>query len=924
MTNNYTPDLINNHMGLRSPQFRSLEILDSIMQIPNWSDDLESKIHEKYPIFKEFERDFPSITFALATGVGKTMLMGAFIAYLYTNHGIKNYFIVAPNLTVYNKLIKDFSDPTFKKYVFKRLNFFTQKLPTIITGDNYKEINPHQLSAFEQSVSINIFNIGKINAETRGGNVPQVKRLSEYIGQSYFDYLMGLDDLVMLMDESHHYRADRGMSVINELNPLLGLELTATPQIETSKGPKKFRNVVYEYSLAHAITDGFVKEPAAATRKNFDKSKYAPHEIDEIKLTDGIRIHRNTKTEMETYAQNEGVKVVKPFVLVVCKDTAHAAEVMEFIQSSDFYGGYYADKVIELHSNKTGSEKDEVVQQLLTLEHEDNKIEIVVHVNMLKEGWDVTNLYTIVPLRTAASLTLREQTIGRGLRLPYGKRTGNPAVDRVTIVAHDKFEEIIAAANDESSIIKQGNIIVIEDDEDLGREKEKYTPSTRTRDFIEQKEKKKKFARSEDKIKAIAEEIEVTKAVDEAIEEVLQESQNVSVPLVELPADISAPPKVPTDSPQAKTVQKIITTRDLDRPEVKELIKEKARQKLEVGGQITLDSSNIDTAIDYATAELIEQKVKYSIDIPDIAVIQVNSQVKVYEDFELDTGFWFDFKVPTEEIVIESLKTGDTDFLKDDIPLVLPDSPENMIVSEILALREDIKFRLYEDLLYKLAEQALEFVGRSKTEKELEKTVAAYKKDIARQIADQMDRNSTLSPPEYEVKLLKAATPILQQELTKFKEDDIVKFTKTIAAAYIKKTVVGGFEKSCHTAYKFDSTDEHTFAIVLERSGNVQKWLRPAREQFKIYYGGNGRYQPDFVVETDDTIYIAEVKASNRTDDTEVKLKAKAAREYCHNVNTLFAGTNKKPWKYMLLTDKEITRHTEFSYLERDTVWWGE
>ena len=920
MSNNYTPELINNHMGLRSPQFRALEILHDIMQLPDWSDDLEGKIHAKHPIFKEFERDFPSVTFALATGVGKTMLMGAFIAYLYTNHGIKNFFIIAPNLTVYNKLIKDFSDATFKKYVFKRLNFFVQKPPMVITGDTYKDLIAGQQS-LSQSITINIFNIGKINAEVRSGNVPQVKRLSEYIGQSYFEYLTKLGDLVVLMDESHHYRADRGMAVINELNPLLGLELTATPQIETSKGAKKFRNVVYEYSLAYAITDGFVKEPAAATRKNFDKSKYHPHEIDEIKLTDGIRIHRNTKTEMETYAENEGVRPVKPFVLVVCKDTTHAAVVMEFIQSPDFYDGYYADKVIELHSNQTGSEKDENIQQLLTLENEDNKIEIVIHVNMLKEGWDVTNLYTIIPLRTAASLTLREQTIGRGLRLPYGKRTGNPAVDRVTIVAHDKFEEIINAANEETSIIKQGNIILIEDDEDIGREKEKIKPSTRVIDLIEQKEKRQKFARSEQKKKEIAEEIEVTKAVDEAIEEILQETQNISVPLVPMPKDNSVPSEAPAVSPQSKTVQKIITTRDLDTPEVKELIKERARQKLETGGQMTFETVNIDQTIDYATAELIEQKVKYSIDIPDIAVIQTNSQIKIYEDFDLDTGWWLDFKAPTEEIVIENLKTGDTDFLRDDIPLVLPDSPHNMIVSELLNIMQGVPFRTYKKLFYKLVGQALEYVGQGKTEPELDKTVAAYKKEIARHIAEQMDRHSKLSPPEYEVKLLKAATPILQQEYTKFKEDDIVKYTKTIAAAYIKKTVVGGFERSCHTAYKFESTDEHTFSIVLERSPNVLKWLRPARDQFKIYYG-NQRYQPDFVVETEDTIYIVEVKASNRTDDTEVKLKEKAAREYCHNVNTLFAGTDRKPWKYMLLADREITRHTEFSYLERDAVWW--
>ncbi len=78
---------------------------------------------------------------------------------------------------------------------------------------------------------------------------------------------------------------------------------------------------------------------------------------------------------------------------------------------------------------------------------------------MLKEGWDVTNLYTIVPLRAANARTLIEQSIGRGLRLPYGKRTGVPAVDRLTIVSHDRFQEIIDEANRPDSIIRTGVVI---------------------------------------------------------------------------------------------------------------------------------------------------------------------------------------------------------------------------------------------------------------------------------------------------------------------------------------------------------------------------------------------------------------------------------------------------------------------------------
>src|SRR5437867_10850716 len=95
-----------------------------------------------------------------------------------------------------------------------------------------------------------------------------------------------------------------------------------------------------------------------------------------------------------------------------------------------------------------------MIESLLKVEHADEPTEIVIHVNMLKEGWDVTNLYTIVPLRAANARTLIEQSIGRGLRLPYGRRTGVTPVDRLNIVAHDKFQEIVDEANRADSPIR--------------------------------------------------------------------------------------------------------------------------------------------------------------------------------------------------------------------------------------------------------------------------------------------------------------------------------------------------------------------------------------------------------------------------------------------------------------------------------------
>lgn len=80
-----------------------------------------AKAREVVPSIKSFGRKFPSLTCSIATGIGKTRLMAATIYYLHQVHGIKHFFILAPNLTLYNKLLRDFGDPGYDKYVFKGL-----------------------------------------------------------------------------------------------------------------------------------------------------------------------------------------------------------------------------------------------------------------------------------------------------------------------------------------------------------------------------------------------------------------------------------------------------------------------------------------------------------------------------------------------------------------------------------------------------------------------------------------------------------------------------------------------------------------------------------------------------------------------------------------------------------------------------------
>lgn len=329
---------VTGRLSLRPPQAESLaRLVQALRAAPEMAahggdvNAILATLKGLFPTLTDFERDFPSLCFALATGVGKTRLMGAFITYLHLAHNIHNFFVLAPNLTIYNKLIADFT-PNTPKYVFKGIAEFTQEAPEIITGDDYEA---KAGTLFDQVLrcKINIFNISKINSEVRGGKAPKIKRLSEYIGESYFEYLAALPDLVLLMDESHRYRASAGVRAINELKPILGLELTATPFVETAKGATPFNNVIYDYALGRAIADGFVKEPAVVTRTNFNPGGMSKEAIEELKLSDGVRLPEQTKVQLETYARETSREIVKPFVLVIARDTTHAAQLKTLVES---------------------------------------------------------------------------------------------------------------------------------------------------------------------------------------------------------------------------------------------------------------------------------------------------------------------------------------------------------------------------------------------------------------------------------------------------------------------------------------------------------------------------------------------------------------------------------------------------------------
>lgn len=146
------------------------------------------------------------------------------------------------------------------------------------------------------------------------------------------------------------------------------------------------------------MADSLVEETAVVTRKDFSPDGMSPEALEHLKLEDGIRLHESVKVDLETYARETGNQIIKPFVLVIARDTTHAGQLLRNVQSDAFFEGRYRDKVIQVDSS---TKEEEVIARLLKVEHTDEPTEVVIHVNMLKEGWDVTNLYTIVPLRAA-------------------------------------------------------------------------------------------------------------------------------------------------------------------------------------------------------------------------------------------------------------------------------------------------------------------------------------------------------------------------------------------------------------------------------------------------------------------------------------------------------------------------------------------
>ena len=375
----------------------------------------------------------------LATGVGKTYLMAAFVEYLRCQ-GVGNVVIVTPGKTVQAKTVANFT-PGSKRYIAG-----SQVPPDVVTPQDYSawvtRTNGQATLAYgyDAPVLAFIFNIQQLIApkslegETHGKSQESLQRKPRRFDENagvLFDYLKNLNDLVVIADESHLYSSSAAAfnAALRELDPAATIGLTASPLPGD--------HVIHTYPLYQAIKDRYVKAPVLAFRKG---GYGADQASEEQQLRDALQLRGIKQAYYDAYAEQQGTQRLNAVAFVVCSDTDHASQVADLLRAPEYLGSDSA--VLQVDSKHD----DEATNKMLdNLDAPNSPVLAVVSVNKLKEGWDVKNIAVVVTLRAMASEVLTQQTMGRGLRLPFGRYTDIWQIDQLDIIAHQSFQELLEA-----------------------------------------------------------------------------------------------------------------------------------------------------------------------------------------------------------------------------------------------------------------------------------------------------------------------------------------------------------------------------------------------------------------------------------------------------------------------------------------------
>lgn len=448
-----------------------------------------AKVKDKYDLIKYdssgavstgmFDEEWLRLVVKMATGSGKTKVMSLIITWCYFHKIYEedsklstNFLVIAPNIIVLDRLRTDFdglkifwNDPLLPDNGFEGQNWQDDFQITLHIQDD--------VSIVRKSGNIFLTNIHRVYSGNEIEPTFEDENVEDYFlgkrpvgktNDSKIDLgviVREIDELIVINDEAHHIHDARlawFQSIADIHNRLKQKDHFLSLQIDVTATPKHnngaiFVQTVSDYPLVEAITQNVVKHPVlpdSASRAKLAErksSKYTEKYADYIAL--GVEEWRKSYHEHEKLGK-------KSVLFIMTDDTKNCDDVAEYLERTY---SELKDAVLVIHTKNNGeiSEADsgkskEELDKLRKASNEidswESQFKVIVSVLVLKEGWDVRNVTTIVGLRAyaAQSNILPEQTLGRGLRRMY---PGADTTEYVSVVGTDAFMDFVESIQSE-------------------------------------------------------------------------------------------------------------------------------------------------------------------------------------------------------------------------------------------------------------------------------------------------------------------------------------------------------------------------------------------------------------------------------------------------------------------------------------------
>jgi type III restriction enzyme len=431
-----------------------------------------------------FDETWRRFVVKMATGSGKTKVLSLVLAWSFyhklyepESEMARNFLVITPNIIVLDRIYRDFQglriffdDPVLPDNGFDGRDWRDDFQLTLHLQDEVRITRP----------TGNIF-LTNIHRVYSGDDIPPSpddedmrdyflgKRPTGATTDSKVDLGMivrDIEELMVLNDEAHHIHDPRMAwfkSIEDIHNRLKQKGAVLSMQVDTTATPKHdngaiFVQTVADYPLVEAISQNVVKHPVlpdAPSRAKLSErqsAKYTEKYTDYIHL--GVIEWRKAYTEHEKMGK-------KAILFVMTDDTRNCDDVAEYLE------GHYPDlkdAVLVIHTKNngdisesaSGKDKDELEElrkQANEIDGMDSPYKAIISVMMLKEGWDVRNVTTIVGLRAYSSKSniLPEQTLGRGLRKMYP----DDVEEYVSVVGTNAFMEFVESIQAEGVVLER-------------------------------------------------------------------------------------------------------------------------------------------------------------------------------------------------------------------------------------------------------------------------------------------------------------------------------------------------------------------------------------------------------------------------------------------------------------------------------------